>query len=426
MTRLLNFFVIGLLAGLVIIYQFYRNEHLEGELRLIKQELGMRNPLDLPGIPISTDTRMGTLPNDAMSGSTSNANQNEIYTSRQNAITRAIAMSSDAVVGINVVQVKEVRNPLLPADPLYWMLYDERFWPRTVKRRVRNLGSGFIISSDGYIVTNEHVVHDAEQIVVTMTHRQKYDAHIVGVDSLLDMALLKIDASGLPSIPWGDSENAIIGEWVIAIGNPYGLFDVNDQPSVSVGVISAMHRDFQSDGRLYTDMIQTDAAINRGNSGGPILNADGEALGMNTLIFSETGGSVGIGFAIPAHRIVATIDDLLKGGINRNYWIGIRAVDVSSSRARMNRMDKAQGAMVTSVEQGSPAARAGIQVEDIILELNGKPVLNAIEARSILRSTDLRVGSKLAAKIVRRGGTFDVEMTLAPLPTQTPHAAPSQ
>ena len=426
MTRVLNFFVIGLLVGLVMIYQFYRNEQLEGELRLIKQELGMQNPLDLTGIPVSTDMRLGTLPNGAVTGSTSVADQNEIYTSRQNAITRAIAMTSDAVVGINVVQVKEVRNPLLPADPLYWMLYDERFWPRTVKRRVRNLGSGFMISSDGYLVTNEHVVHDAEQIVVTMTNRQKYDAHIVGVDSLLDMALLKIDATGLPSIPWGDSENAIIGEWVIAIGNPYGLFDVNDQPSVSVGVISAMHRDFQTDGRLYTDMIQTDAAINRGNSGGPILNADGEALGMNTLIFSETGGSVGIGFAIPAHRIVATIDDLLKGGIDRNYWIGIRAVDVSPSRARMNRMEKVQGALVTSVEQGSPAAQAGIQVEDIILELNGKPVPNALEARTILKGTDLRVGSKLAAKIARRGSTFDVEMTLAPLPTQTTHAAPSR
>ena len=421
MTRVLNFFVIGFLVGLLTIYQFYRNERLEGELAVVRQELG--SVREFAGFhATSSDVPSGTF-----SGTLGSApeRQAEIYNSRQNAITRAIARTEDAVVGINVVQVKEVRNPFLPADPLVWMLYDERLWPRTVKKRVNNLGSGFIISSDGYIVTNEHVVHDAEQIVITTTKRQKYDAKVVGTDPLLDMALLKIDASGLPCIPWGDSENALVGEWVIAIGNPYGLFDVNDQPSVSVGVISAMHRDFESDGRLYSDMIQTDAAINRGNSGGPLLNADGEAVGMNTLIFSETGGSVGIGFAIPAHRIVATIDDLLKGGVDRNYWIGIRAVDVSALRARLHGLDTSTGALVTSVEDGSPAARAGIRVEDIILELDGKPVANALAAREMLRSTDLRVGSSITMRVSRRGKTFDVPLTLAPLPKEPVTVAPS-
>jgi serine protease Do len=352
--------------------------------------------------------------------------QSSIYSSRQNAITTSIARTEDAVVGINVVQLREVRNPLMPSDPLIWMLHDERLWPRTIKKRVENLGSGFIISSDGYIVTNEHVVQNAEQVVVTTTKRQKYDARIVGTDPLLDMALLKIDATGLPSIPWGDSENALVGEWVIAIGNPYGLFDVNDQPSVSVGVISAMHRDFESDGRLYSDMIQTDAAINRGNSGGPLLNVDGEAVGMNTLILTESGGSVGIGFAIPAHRIVATIDDLLKGGVNRNYWIGIRAVDVSPLRARLQGLDTNHGALVTSVEAGSPAAKAGIRMEDIILEVNGKPIANALAAKEILKSTDLRVGSTLTMKISRQGKTVDLSMTLAPLPKDNAVSAPPQ
>ncbi len=418
MTRVLNFFVIGLLVGLVTIYQFYQNEKLEGQLRLLQQEVGIGDRFHQAGAPGSGDVPMGTGLNSVGTPQEPHPNQSDIYASRQNAITRAIANTENAVVGINVVQVKEVRNPLLPSDPLVWMLYDERMWPRTIKKKVKNLGSGFIISSDGYIVTNEHVVQDAEQIVVTTTTRQKYDAKVVGTDPLLDMALLKIDAGGLPSIPWGDSENAIVGEWTIAIGNPYGLFDVNDQPSVSVGVISALHRDFQSDGRLYSDMIQTDAAINRGNSGGPLLNADGEALGMNTLIFSETGGSVGIGFAIPAHRIVATIDDLLKGGVNRNYWIGIRAMDVSPLRARLQGLDKGCGALVTSVEEGSPAATAGIRVEDIILEMNGQPVQNALAAREMLRSTDLRVGGKLTMKISRHAKVFDVELTLAALPTQ--------
>ena len=419
MTRLLNFFAIGLLAGLITLYQFYRNEKLEGELKVLRQELGMEHSSSLSGRSVSSDVPIGSVNGGIPVTSVEiPLKQEQIYASRQNAITRAIARTEDAVVGINVVQVKEVRNPLLPADPLVWMLYDERFWPRTIKKRVKNLGSGFVISSDGYIVTNEHVVHDAEEVVVTTTSRQKYDAKIVGTDPLLDMALLKIDATGLPSIPWGDSENSIIGEWVIAIGNPYGLFDVNDQPSVSVGVISALHRDFQSDGRLYSDMVQTDAAINRGNSGGPLLNADGEALGMNTLIFSETGGSVGIGFAIPAHRIVAAIDDLLKGGVNRNYWIGIRAIDVSPIRARMQSLPNTNGALVTSVEEGSPAAQAGVHVEDVILELNGQPIKNALAAREILRSTDLRVGSNLAVKVSRRGKIIDMTMTLAPLPGQ--------
>lgn len=419
MTRVLNFFVIGLLVGLVIIYQFYQNEKLEGQLRLLQQEIGTGDNFHATGVPGSEDVTTGSGVNRIGSLPAMPTDQVDLYANRQNAITRAIARTENAVVGINVVQVREVRNPLLPADPFVWMLYDERMWPRTIKKKVKNLGSGFIISSDGYIVTNEHVVQDAEQVVVTTTSAQKYEAKVVGTDPLLDMALLKIDAAGLPSIPWGDSENAIVGEWVIAIGNPYGLFDVNDQPSVSVGVISALHRDFQSDGRLYSEMIQTDAAINRGNSGGPLLNADGEAVGMNTLIFSETGGSVGIGFSIPAHRIVATIDDLLKGGVNRNYWIGIRATDVSPLRARLQGLDKACGALVTSVEEGSPAAEAGVRMEDIILEMNGQPVQNALAASEMLRSTDLRVGGKLAMKISRHSKILDVEMTLAPLPTQT-------
>ena len=145
---------------------------------------------------------------------------------------------------------------------------------------------------------------------------------------------------------------------------------------MSVGVVSAVHRDFESEinGRIYTDMIQTDAAINRGNSGGPLINAEGEALGMNTLIFSESGGSVGIGFAIPANRITATIDDLLKGGVNRKFWVGIRAMDLNPTYARIQGLTSTKGAVVTSVEDGSPAAKAGIRVEDVILEINGRPV----------------------------------------------------
>jgi serine protease Do len=414
--RVVNFFAIGLIAGLLFFYQFHRNQQLETEIGLLKS--------------ISTGTQLAHV--QALPGASADAPKSyatddpdkrqmvneELYGSRSNAITRAVATTSGAVVGINVIQIREVRNPLRPTDPLGWMLFDERLWPPTIKQPVKNLGSGFIISPDGYIVTNEHVVRDASEVYVTTTERQKYSAKVVGTDPLLDMALLKIDAKNLPCIPLGDSQNVIVGEWAIAMGNPYGLFDVNDQPSVSVGVISAVHRDFESeiDGRVYTDMIQTDAAINPGNSGGPLLNADGEAVGMNTMIFSQSGGSVGIGFAIPSNRIAATIDDLLKGGVNRKFWVGIRALPMSATYARLQGLPNNRGAVVTSVDPGSPAAKAGIRMEDILIEINGKPVDNAKAAQEILKSSDLRVGDKLPMKIYRKGKTLNVNLTLSALP----------
>ncbi|MBU0508853.1 trypsin-like peptidase domain-containing protein [bacterium] len=417
MWKFLNFFIVGLIAGLLVIYQFNRNRDLERDIESLKamthtdiaseQSASQRadSEMAIPSLSPEEFDRRVLL-------------QEEIADHRTNAITRAIARTSDAVVGINVVQVREVRNPWLPSDPLSWMLFDERMWPRTIKRRVENLGSGFLISSDGYIVTNEHVVRNATEVVVTTTSRQRYVTKVVGTDPLLDMALLKIDAQDLPVIPLGNSDESIVGEWVIALGNPYGLFNVNDQPSVSVGVISALGRDFKSeiDGRIYSEMIQTDAAINRGNSGGPLLNAEGVAVGMTTLIFSESGGSVGIGFAIPSNRISAAIDDLLKGGVNRNYWIGIRARDLTWTRARIHGLDQPHGAEVTGVEPGSPAAEAGIHIEDVIVEIAGRPVDSARAAKEILRSTDLRVGDTLIIKIYRKQKVYEVKVTLAPLP----------
>jgi serine protease Do len=417
MTRIFNFFLIGLLVGLLVFYQYHRNQRLEQEIQVLKTNaLGAEAGKDNFVHIASVQELQSTDKPDAKAERASK--ENDLLNYRQNAITRAIARSSNAVVGINVVQVRDVRNPLMPSDPLGWMLFDDRLWPRTFKQKVQNLGSGFIISPDGYIVTNEHVVSNAAEVVVTTTTGHKYNARVVGTDPLLDMALLKIDAQNLPCIPLGVSDDAIVGEWVIAIGNPYGLFDINDQPSVSVGVISALHRDFRGDidGRLYTDMMQTDAAINRGNSGGPLINIDGEAVGMNTLIFSESGGSVGIGFAIPSDRISATINDLLKGGVNRKYWIGIRAMDLSPTYARLQGLDKNAGAVVTSVEQNSPAAKAGIHVEDIILEIDDRAVQSANSASEILRSTDLRVGDKLTMKILRNQKKVNVTLALAALP----------
>ncbi|HEY3294357.1 MAG TPA: trypsin-like peptidase domain-containing protein [bacterium] len=415
--KVLNFFAIGLIFGGLFFYQFHRNQQLEQEIDVLR---GFATGSQVARAHLASGA--GTDAPKTFSTDDPKAHDvtAELSGSRSNAITRAVANTSGAVVGINVVQLREVRNPYRPVDPLGWMMFDERLWPPTIKQKVQNLGSGFIISPDGYIVTNEHVVRDAAQVFVTTTTRNKYPAKVVGTDPLLDMALLKIDAKNLPCIPLGDSQDVLVGEWAIALGNPYGLFDINDQPSVSVGVISAVHRDFQSaiDGRVYTDMIQTDAAINPGNSGGPLLNADGVAVGMNTMIFSQSGGSVGIGFAIPSNRITATIDDLLKGGVNRKFWVGIRALDLSPTYARLQGLANNHGAVVTSVDPGSPAAKAGIHVEDILLEINGKAIETAMGAQEILKSADLRVGDKLPLKIFRKGRAMDITLTLVALPQE--------
>lgn len=342
----------------------------------------------------------------------------EVRSSRETALTRAIAIASDAVVGISVETVTEVANPFVPRDPFFRMFLDERFWPRTVKKQASGLGSGFIFTRDGYIVTNEHVVKNAVSVAVTTTAGQKYDARIVGTDELLDMALLKIDGENLPFIEWANSDEAMVGEWVIAIGNPYGLFDINDQPSASVGVISALNRDFErdSDGRLYSDMIQTDAAINRGNSGGPLINAEGRAVGMNTLIFTESGGSVGVGFAIPSNRIVNSIEDLLRGGVDRNYWLGIRANDLRGVMWKMLDLAENRGAVITGVDPGSPAERANLKAEDVILKINDRQINRARDAVDYVNNTDLRVGDKLTIVISRRGTIMTKELELLPIP----------
>ncbi|MBU0691673.1 trypsin-like peptidase domain-containing protein [bacterium] len=414
MTKFLNAFLIGLIAGLGILYFYWRDGQqsalileLQNNLESLAQQTEelQQSTSDLP--LVISEMEPTYLP----------PIQQDIYESRHNAITTAIAHTKDAVVGINVVQVREYANPLR-SDPFFRMLFNDKMWPRTVKRSLTNIGSGFITTPDGYIVTNEHVVRDAVEITVTTTAGDKYEAEVIGTDPLLDMALLKINGENLPFITWANSEDAIVGEWVIAIGNPYGLFDVNDQPSVSVGVISALQRNFErdSDGRLYSDMIQTDAAINRGNSGGPLINAEGKALGMNTMIFSESGGSVGIGFAIPAHRIIASIDDLLRGGVNRDYWIGIRATDMTGIMWRKLGLTQNRGALVTSVDASSPAAEAGIQVWDVICEINGYPIDTSADAREYLRNNDLRVGQTITMSINRQGTYHDFVLELKPQP----------
>src|SRR5215213_9833748 len=242
---------------------------------------------------------------------------NQITQSRQNAITTAVSKVAASVVTVQTEVVEQSRR-----DPF------DIFFGRAQPRTQSGLGTGFVVRNDGVIVTNAHVVSGANRVSVMMRDGTVHPAKVLGADETNDLAVLKTEAKGLPTLKLGNSNNVVIGEWAIAIGNPYGFYFGNSEPSVSVGVISATQRNLMGSGDgqqgAYFDMIQTDAAINPGNSGGPLVNADGEVIGVNTNIFSPTGSSVGLGFAIPINRVARVVDDLLTHGSIRSPWIGVR------------------------------------------------------------------------------------------------------
>ncbi|MDZ7630393.1 MAG: trypsin-like peptidase domain-containing protein [Gemmatimonadaceae bacterium] len=274
--------------------------------------------------------------------------------SRRTAITEAVARVAAAVVTVQTETVQQAA-----VDPFEYF-YGGRSGPR----RQDGIGSGFIVQSDGVIVTNAHVVAGATKISVALRDGQTYDATLVGLDEMNDLAVLRIKATNMPVAPIGTSSDLAIGEWAIAIGNPYGFLLGNTEPSVTAGVISATGRNLvppqgKNDGSgIYVDMLQTDASINPGNSGGPLVNAIGEVIGVNTSIFSPTGGSIGLGFAIPINRAMRVADDLLKHGAVRHPWIGLR---IAQPAGNTPREVLRSGVVVRSVVLGSPAARAGIK-----------------------------------------------------------------
>ncbi len=348
----------------------------------------------------------------------------EISQSRQNSITRAVKELSPAVVGISVTQVQEYirRSPFSyhdsPLAPMLREYYPELFKDHRFTQELHALGSGFIISEDGYILTNEHVVENATEIVITMTSGKKSPASIVGTDPMSDVALLKIEIENLPKVTFGNSDEIILGEWAIAVGNPFGLFEINNRATVTVGVISALNRDFgEIEGRVYQDMIQTDASINHGNSGGPLTNAMGEVIGMNAFIFtgsSKSGeGSVGIGFAIPINRITNLIDDLKKyHKIDRDFWIGIRVKNMDPMFAKKMGYQQTNGVIISSIDRKSPAEKAGLKLGDIIIQIGNTKIVSDENVMEAIFEEDLRVGDKMAVKIWRDGKILDKQLLL--------------
>lgn len=339
----------------------------------------------------------------------------EISNSRHTAITKAVSMVSNAVCGINVTQIREYRRSnYYYDDPFMQFFFPERIYRRPVK----SLGSGFLISQNGFILTNEHVIHNADEIVVVLPDGSTHKAEKVGEDFISDIALLKIDGDGFEYVRFGDSDDVIIGEWVIALGNPFGLFEINAKPTVTVGVVSAMDLDFgkQKSDRVYQDMIQTDAAINQGNSGGPLMNSMGEVIGMNTFIFTgsdRSGGSIGLGFAIPINRIRRVLKDLKEHGkIDRSWTTGIVVENISPYVADYFRLKTANGVIVTDVEKNSPADNAGLEIGDVILEVNDQKIRNRNDIWKIIENSDLRAGDEIWLKISRDGKDMKIHFKL--------------
>jgi len=330
----------------------------------------------------------------------------QVDASRRTAITAAVARVAPSVVTVQTEAVERV-----PAD-----MMEQFFGGQSAVRPVAGLGSGFIIRKDGVILTNAHVVRGATRISVALRDGTTYPAKLVGIDEVNDLAVLKVDATDMPVAPLGNSSSLLVGEWSIAIGNPYGFVLANTEPSVTVGVVSGVGRNLvappsEAGGGTYVDMIQTDAAINPGNSGGPLVDAAGQVIGVNSSIYSPSGGSVGLGFAIPINRASRVADDLLTHGSVRRPWIGVKP-SVSQDRKPGER--PLRGVTVAAVTAGSPAASAGIRAGDVIVRAAARQIRNAYDWEAEL--LELRVGESVPITLNRRGSEVTVNVRVADLP----------
>jgi len=326
---------------------------------------------------------------------------------RHSALSVAAARVGPAVVSVNVVR----RERTLPRT-----VFDLFFLPPGSERVVQGLGSGFIVTADGMIITNQHVVTGADSIVVTLRDGRNFPARLLGEDARTDVAVVKIEGSDFPVARIGRTGDLATGDWVVAIGNPYGFLLGNSEPSVTAGVVSALKRSVvPSAGQpgLYVDMIQTDAAINPGNSGGPLVDAAGEVVGVNSFILSESGGNVGLGFAIPIERAMRVARDLRAYGRVRRGWTGVQIAEPSATSDAWRRQ---VGVVVQHVAPGSPGDQAGIAEGDTIIRVGSRPVRNYLDWEASL--LDLDVGDTLHVALRRTGGISLATVRASDLPSE--------
>ena len=335
--------------------------------------------------------------------------------------TRLVEEQGNAVVNISTTQA--VRRPAAGAVPPVPGMEDEevleffrRFIPRQPgpgpapgpgpRPESRSLGSGFLISADGYILTNAHVVEGADEINVRLTDKREFKAKVIGTDRRTDIALIKIEGSGLPAVKFGDANKLRVGEWVVAIGSPFGF-----ENTVTAGIVSAKGRSLPQEN--FVPFIQTDVAINPGNSGGPLFNMRGEVVGINSQIYSRTGGFMGLSFAIPADVALDIQKQLRERGRVSRGRIGVVIQEVSRDLATSFGLDRPRGALVNSVEKGSPADKAGIEATDIILSYEGRPVDSSSDLPRMVGST--RPGTQASVEVWRKGQTRKLNVTVGEL-----------
>jgi serine protease Do len=325
---------------------------------------------------------------------------------RRNAIVRASEIVGPSVVTVSVLRTQLVEGPAFSANQEFFNPFfrnlKRRYW-----QRVQSIGSGVIVRSDGTVLTNFHVVNGAQEIKITLSDGREYSAKILGAEELYDLAVLRIEARGdvMPVAPLHDGGELYTGEWAIAIGNPFGYLLDDPEPTVTVGVISATSRDILSEREnsetLYKDMIQTDAAINPGNSGGALVNALGEVIGINTFIFSRSGGSHGIGFAIRIETAKRVMEEILAYGEVREVWVGVRIQEIPAALAESLELESTDGVIVASVDPGSPADKAGVRRGDVVRQIQGERLRNFEDARRALYGA--LVGDQIMF-LVERGG----------------------
>ena len=331
------------------------------------------------------------------------------------------ARNGPAVVNISVTGITKTASAdgaagipgMDPNDPFYEFFQQFRGpnMPKAPQREVptRGQGSGFIISPDGTILTNAHVVKDAKEVTVKLTDRREFRAKVLGSDPKTDIAVLKIDAKNLPTVPIGNVKDLKVGEWVLAIGSPFGF-----ENTVTAGVVSAKGRSLPDDS--YTPFIQTDVPINPGNSGGPLFNLAGEVVGINSQIYTRSGGFMGVSFAIPIDVAMDVSNQLKTGGKVSRGWLGVVIQEVNKDLAESFGLEKPAGALVAQIQDDGPAAKGGLQVGDVILSLNGQPIVMSADLPHLVGA--LKAGAKANLEVIRDGKRKNVELTVGAIPEE--------
>ncbi|MCX7726048.1 MAG: trypsin-like peptidase domain-containing protein [Chitinispirillaceae bacterium] len=339
------------------------------------------------------------------------SSDNALSISRRNAIVVATEAVAPAVVGIVVTQIQVVRSSYYSND-FFDFFFGPDIEPRY--RQVESMGSGFVIREDGKILTNYHVVQNATKLYVNFQDGKKLEGKIIGIDEQSDLAVVSVNAKNLPCVKIGDVNKTMIGEWAIAIGNPFLNFINDVHPTVTVGVVSALNRNFTpTEGVYYQNMIQTDAAINPGNSGGPLVNADGEVIGINTFIFtgsSNTRGSIGIGFAIPINRAIRVAEEIIKFGRRRPIWTGISVQDLNPALALALGYNSTDGVVIVNIVPGSPGQKAGLMRGDIIRKMGNRTIFSHLEIDGFF--LDYFVGDSVEISFIRNGKKLKTKLIL--------------